>query len=355
VRYLRVLLATTALILAAVVMLNAAVDPGAIVHRDEGGATRYADALIASKYGLWWPEGSYDDRGIKRGLARDAGRFDCVVIGSSHAMQVSGLAHPPALSGTCASILNLAVSGAGLEDQLTLAYLALSDGKPAKMILAVDPWDLAYGKDPRWSYYESDYRQARRVILGRTGDESLPPLASGIADLVSLDYTLRSLGELADRFAGGARVRTIVPAPRVDENVGGREPVLLPDGSLIYSASYLADKRSRPIPLGGIPYKIDGPLDQPDAIADYRTLLRWIRRQGVEPILLLTPYQQNVLKASDWPTARALRAIEPLVRDLARRERVRVIGSFDPAVAGCPSGEFLDFMHATTACLARLR
>lgn len=354
--YLRILVATVAVIVGGAATLNFFVDPAGVFRSDALGPEQYAEALLASSSGLWWPDSSYEDRGIKKALATHAHDFDCVVIGSSHVMQITTLGSMPALRDTCRSTLNLGVSGAGLEDHLTLAYLAMSDGRPRKIVLGADPWILAYGKDQRWSYYGVDYQKARRAVLGEMPQNAgADPFFGKIANLFSLEYTLQSLRNAKGDLAGAGSRRAIAPAPVLDETVGGLHPVLRPDGSLIYSAQNLAGNVNQIIPLGGTTYKTGGGLNQDKAVSAYRTLLRWIRKHGTEPVLLLTPYHGNVLKAASSPNAVALRDTETALRKLADEERVTLMGSYDPKRVGCNDNEFSDFMHARPSCLARLR
>lgn len=355
-RYLNVLLITATSVLGIVAVLNLVIDPVGVFRDDPIGPKRYAETLRSSRSGLWWPDNSYQDRAIKRALASHAGDFDCVVIGSSHVMQVSTLGDQPALSGLCRSALNLGVSGAVLEDHLTLAYVTLRNRRPAKVVLGVDPWIFAYDKDERWSYYAADYQAAVRAVLGEAGadDAVSNTIFSRIANLFSLEYTLQSLRKAAEDVSGNEDRRAIITAPVLDEKTGGVHPAFRPDGSLVYSAKAIAESKNASIPHGGITYKTGSALVQERAVSTYRALLRWIRERGAEPVLLLTPYHRNVLMGADSPNAVALASIEPLLRVLAREENVTIVGSYDPVRAGCGADEFIDFMHANPACLARL-
>ena len=122
--YLRFLLGTTLLVLATVATFNFTIDPSGIYGKGKLNPDVYADTLINSKYGLWWPEDSLDERLIKKALAKYSGRVECIVIGSSHAMQIGNRRGVKSLQEECGTMLNLGVSGAGIEDHITLAYLA---------------------------------------------------------------------------------------------------------------------------------------------------------------------------------------------------------------------------------------
>ncbi len=357
VSYLRLLLGTALLVLALAAVLNLVADPAGIYRDGRVNPQAYASAIIESEYGVWIPDNAFDDRLVSKALARYSDRVECVIIGSSHVMQVSSQSSRRSLERECNSLLNLGVSGAGIEDHFALAYLALQHGRPKRIIFGIDPWTLAYGKDQRWTAYRDDYVHARARIIGKNNDiNSRGPDKAELAkltNLINLEYTLRSARTSIQNFTGGAP--TIAPAPDLNPAVGGDHPIQLKDGSHVYSAKYIVDASRIRVPLGGTPYGISGAQNQTHAIDAYRALLLWAKSLGVEPILLLTPYHENVWKLPDSPTAAALRATEPIVAKLASDLNLKLIGSYDPHQVGCRSEEFYDFMHPTADCLARLR
>lgn len=345
--YLQTLLGTTLLLLATVATLNWAVDPAGI-FRPASFGQKYARELVGSTHGLVAPDG-VDEREFKVALAKYVAADDCVVIGSSHVMQI-GSARRHRAFPQCRRVLNLGVSGAAIEDHITLTWLALAQRRPSRLILGVDPWTFAYGKDERWKLrYAETYRIASAAIAGSGRPDG--GAATGFRDLLSAEYTRRSLSHLMSRKP----LATIAAAAAVDEEVGGPAAITLPDGSRIYAAEYIAKGRRTPVPAGGgEAYKIAGALNEASAIAAYRGLLRWIRAQGVKPVLLMTPYHPNVWLLEASPTVRAMRETEQQVRALAAELAVPVIGSFRPDPQLCPASEFHDFMHSSARCLARL-
>lgn len=355
--YLLTVCATAALIVLVAAGINYHVDPAGVFRTNIASPEHYAETLLAADIGLWWPEGSHEDRQIKKALAKYAAHFDCVVIGSSHVMALSSRSQPPALDDVCRDTLNLGVSGASLEDHFALAYMVQRSGGSRRIILGLAPWTLAFGKDQRWLTYAAEYKAARQAVLGEHGGEggASSGLGQRVANLFTLEYTLRSLRVAVTGKTGGAHGQAVALVSALDGNVGGEHPALRPDGSLIYSARSLAQMSSQSVPLGGVTYKTGGGLNQSQAVDAYRALIRWLKEHSIEPILLLTPYHGNVFKASQSPNALAIRNTEPLLREMAKAESVRVIGSYDPNAAGCGEGEFLDFMHARLSCLAKLR
>ena len=354
--YLDSLLGTSLLLLILVASLNYFTDPGSVYHGDRLNSETFSIALINSKHGLWWPKSSWEERSLKKALAKQAYQADCVVIGSSHAMEISSHRENKSLTDNCLSLLNLSVSGASIEDHITLTYLALQNVKPKKLILGIDPWTMAFGTDVRWAQYENDYYRARSAVQGKENTLNTKRIENGIRDkitnLFSFEYTVRSLDTVLRYVRNG--LPSIVEAPRVNDGLGGDNAVILPDGSLIYSAQYILEAKYKEIPWGGEGYKTTGLVTQYPAIDAYRSLISWIKNNNVEPIFLLTPYHQNVWKIPNSPDAVALNNIEPVVRNLATEFGVKTIGSYNAEATGCLPDEFWDIMHPTSKCLMKL-
>jgi hypothetical protein len=344
-RYLVTILGTAALLMVSAATLNWVIDPAGIFRKTSFGQ-HYAKALMASEYGLVSPQ-SIDEREFKVELAKHSVQYDCVVIGSSHVMQV-GSARKYRSFPECRSILNLGVSGAAIEDHVVLTWLTLSEGKPRMLILGIDPWTFAFGKDARWKVrYPEQYQLARNEIEGAKLANS--KTSDHWSSLISAQYTARSL----DRLLRGSVTPTIDVVQGVDEDVGVKLPITLTDGSLVYSAEYIASAKNSSIPVGGTTYKTDGMVNDLRAINLYRKLIMWVRGHGVKPVLLMTPYHQNVWMLEASPNVKAMEPTEKIVRKIGNELDMPVIGSFRPDSVGCTPSEFYDFMHPMASCVAR--
>lgn len=350
-RYLVQLIASTVLLLVGACVLNLIIDPAGLYGLRKNTPEHYARVLAQSEYGLWWPTDSFDERAIKAGLLRFGPPADCIVIGSSHAMQIGNIVLPASLRAGCGSTLNAAVSGASLEDHLALAAITRKYRAPRRIVFGIAPWTFAFGKDVRWTRYADDYAEARRLTQGKEITPSSQ--LDAMRNLISLEYTQRSLKAAMKRSPGQ---QTIMPAgpPAIDPDRGGQHAVLRSDGSLVYSADYIARSSQTVVPPGGSTYKTEGALNEPDAIALYRSMLEWLIREDIDPVLLLTPYHPTVWDDANSANRRAMLQTEAIVRDIARSLSLQVIGSYDPARTGCTSNEFFDFMHARAQCLAKL-
>lgn len=337
--------------------INFLADPAGIYRTDLAGPIQFANTLVKAEHGLWWPENSNDDRAFKKELSKHSSDSECVVIGSSHVMQAGSARKTKALTNLCSSIINLGVTGASIEDHFTLAFLSLKNGTPKKIVFGVAPWTLAFGKTQGWFYYAENYQEATQEIHGKPSTSTKredSALQSKLRNLFSLEYTIRSVRKMVQNLSPGSNHSDITAAPKLDETIGGTHPAILRDGSLLYSAEYIAKAKADTIPLGGTLYETDGNLNEANAIKSYKSLLTWVKNKGVEPILLMTPYHQNVWKAPASLNARALVATEPIVRAMGKELGIRVIGTYNPNAAGCLESEFFDFMHPKSDCLVRL-
>jgi hypothetical protein len=355
--YFRYLIATAFTLLILAAAINYFLDPAGIYRPGLSKPIQFVGALLNSENGLWWPAGSIDERAIKKELAKYSKDAECVIVGSSHIMQIGSTRRTKVLKEVCSSIINLGVSGASIEDHFALSFLSMSGGTPKRIVLGIDPWTLAFGKDQRWSYYAEDYRKAKGEIQGESSSNKHhedSSFQSKLRNLFSLEYTNRSIRKGMRELRSPLTSQGIIAAPKLDEAVGGVHPVFLRDGAIQYSAEYIEASGTATIRLGGDVYKTDGYLNDAGAIKAYKSLLRWIKSKGVEPILLLTPYHQNVWRAPSSFNTRALVATEPIVRAIGKELGVRVIGTYNPDAAGCLETEFLDFMHPKMDCMARL-
>lgn len=355
-KYLKILLIATSLLLACMASLNYFVDPAGIYRAQSVSPSRYASELIRSDTGLLWPAGMFEERSLAKALSKHANKHDCVVIGSSHVMQISSFRNEKALKGVCKQLINLGVSGASLEDHFTLAFLSSRKALPnTKFILGVDPWTMTHNMDSRWLEYSVDYEEAHSEIIGALSKESKPKehkKPSKLANLLNAEYTKRSLVSLKRRMTHGPLQ---IQKGVVKEEIGIPDPVKLPDGSLIYSSNYIENSKKSSIPIGGSNYKTIRDVSTERGVKEYKALLRWLIDRQHTPVVMMTPYHHNVWKAPDSKNVLAMQKTEEIILSVGKELGIEVIGSYQPEMFGCTEDEFYDFMHPKASCLAKLQ
>jgi hypothetical protein len=95
--------------------------------------------------------------------------------------------------------------------------------------------DLSYGKDERWKVRFADSYLAAQSVIGGSPQEGAS--SNRWSSLVTAEYTTRSIGLL---FKGTLKPK-IELAQNVDEDVGGKFPIILQDGSNVYSSEYITE------------------------------------------------------------------------------------------------------------------
>jgi len=350
--YLNRLFGITIVFLISVGALNYFADPAGIYHPASVSPERYALRLVESKNGLLWPEGLFAERELVKALTKYAEQYDCVVIGSSHVMQISSFRNTKSLMTECAELINLGVSGASIEDHFVLAYLSAQAGAKS-IVLGVDPWTLTHNRDSRWLIYRDLYEKARIAIFDvDTAIEEMPDQPSKLTNLLNIEYTERSFLMLKRLLAYGAL--KITHADIIREEVGSEDPIKLPDGSHIYSSSFISNSKNNTNPDGRITYKTSKVITE-RGVREYRELLMWLLKQNITPVLLMTPYHHNVWKRPMSRPMLEMTKTEKIVLKLGKELGVKVVGSYRPGMFGCQVDEFYDGMHAKSTCLSRLK
>jgi len=347
--YLFKILFLTSVFLLIVASVSYIIDPSNIYHssyKNHNSPSMYVTRLLKSRNGLLWPKHSWNQRDLVSSLAQKDVAVDCAVIGSSHVMQVSSVRKNASIRNLCSTIINLGVSGGTLEDYLALSYmLSNKKQKPGTIVFGVDPWALDFNKDSRWERYRDSYYSMKEILepdnINR--DKGRFTRWKYIKNLINPSYFLRSIKqpERKDLF--------INEAPKFNHAVGIDAPVFLPDRSIIYSNTYIADSNASRIPVGGTKYKIR-PEPVPNysevAIALFSKLVRKLNKAGINTVILMTPYHHNVWADMNSVTTKALLEVEPRIRKIGRDLGIKVLGSYNPDVIGCTPDEFNDFMHA---------
>lgn len=356
-KYLYALLLITLFLLSGVGIINYIMDPACIYHsinyRKNNSPKVYAADLLTSTHGLLWPNNSWNERDIKMALAQQVKDCDCAIIGSSHVMNISSFRKDKSLTSICDSLINLGVSGGTLEDYLALTWeLTNNQSAPRTIVFGVDYWALSDRQDQRWERYKESYQSMREALMNGISkqEENKSSNWEYLQNLINPDYFYRSLKKLVRKGL------VIQEAPDFDYSVGINVPVILPDGSLIYSQDYIKRSNENPIPIGGSRYKekLSGLQYSERGVEFFSSLIRYLRARGINIVILMTPYHHNVWADEQSLTTKALLEIESLIRKLGHELDISVIGSYNPDVVGCEPEEFYDDMHPKPSCLSKL-
>lgn len=348
-KYILTHLSLTVLMLLSVVAVNYFADPANLYgnnFKKSNSPAAYADVLVRTSYGLQWPNNSWNERDIKISLAKKSFNYECAVIGSSHVMQFSSERKNIPI---CKNLINLGVSGGGLEDYMIFSYVATNGFKyPKKIVFGIDPWSFDLGRDVRWKRYKEYFYKMLSFIESDNSQGDSDTAWNKYINLINPYYFMRSLNLLGkDEFV-------ITRSLKIDPELGGEFPIFLPDGSLLYSLERIAESRHLNVPKGGVLYKIkDGQQFTQRGVDLFEKLIRFLEKKGIEVIIVMTPYHPNVW-LSESKTRSALIEMESVVRNIAKKDNIDVYGTYNPNNISCPGNEFIDHMHAKSSCLEKI-
>ncbi len=359
--YIKNILLFVVFFLLASAITNYMADPGNIypkIHPQEDKLTpkTFIAELLESKYGLFETKNTWNDRSLKKALAEYPINYDCAIIGSSHIGQISTFRDNKSLTGFCSSMKNLQVNGGTLEDYLAISNIIIKNNNflPKTVIFGIDPWSLNFGKDKRWTLYAQDYYEMKSKLLKKSPSPELSISSKDLLiNLINLQYLKRSISSI---FETQSTLVTPIPATKFNYNMGLKFPVILPDGSYIYSAEYIEKHKNDLSTLSGKHgYKIiKNSYYQDYAIEIFEKLILQLQKSQINVIFILTPYRHQVWSNTKQPIVKTLNIIESKVHEIAKLNGIQVIGSYDPNILGCLENEFFDNQHAMDSCLMKL-
>ncbi len=103
-----------------------------------------------------------DERLLKSNfIEKDKNKKEIIVLGSSRSMTID-------LNND--KVINLAVSGANLKDDLALLYkyIVINNKMPKQIILGVDPWIFNKNEDTRYKVLEEDYLKMLALLENKS-------------------------------------------------------------------------------------------------------------------------------------------------------------------------------------------
>ena len=297
---------------------------------------------------------NYDERAIEKHLAPlRRVRPQVLVLGSSRMQMLRGCGDPR-VRECGAGFVNVAVSGAVLDDVLgTYGLYDTADRRPRRVLLGIDPWMESESGDG-WRALAAE----RATVMRRAGIPSSPrrdllaAWSRAVRRLATPEYFRLSMYSLLRHGPGGIQWR----ATDREQNA---EKTKLPDGSVVWHtrseeqirravawfASSELPRDARFHDLGRRAPGRDGALER---------FVRHLRSEGVDVTVVLVPFAAEVYDASRRMSGDSLAAVERELRAMSARAGAQVVGSYDPRAAGVTMRELLDGDHLRPEALARI-
>jgi len=186
---------------------------------------------------------------------------------------------------------------------------------------------------------------------------SLPPL--NLVETRPLQRP-RELLSLSMLFENVTRWHKAADRPDATENKSHANlDVLHPDGSITWSEAHLAaftPERARKLAIAHADASYNNPpVIDPKGVEALDRLLSYLGVKGVRVHLAHPPFNPIYFeRVKNSPYMDGLRQVEAVTRELAKKHKLGLAGSFDPDALGCSAEMFIDAEHSNANCLRGL-
>ena len=262
-----------------------------------------------------------------------------VVVGSSRIMQIGE-------HNFNDKVLNLAVSGSSVEDDIAILELATRKFKPKVLLIGVDPWlfNSESGQN-RWKSLDAEFN---RAILSIRPVENRGEVQIEAAK--SQDSNSESLYKVLDSIYQHVSLLKIY----ADDDTPDLRDKIRRDGSRVYNIEYSHKNQIEVEHEFGylLNYSMGSYKFSQSAKDDFQALLMHYRDKHTI-VLVLSPYHPRLYDLMKTRKDIFL-DIESQFRRLAGDVGVTIIGSYDPQKVGCAEADFYDGMHPKDICMERV-
>jgi hypothetical protein len=343
--YLALVAALAGLVFAAVGAVNYRLNP--LVYDDDTirEVAGYLDA--GQNYANYDPNINW--RALRREQIRQwTSTPDVIVFGGSRWWE----AHHELVPGR--SFANLWVSNDQAEDALALAYLLeRADRLPKTLVLSlrfISFQPPAERDAAEWQEWAPEYSAMARQ-LGLTPHN------------LATNTPVKAMSAMF--YAPGAWDRA-VQVSKVDARPHATSELQQPkletiaaDGSIYWSKATRA-KFTKAYVDKGVKAELrrigtTAPDIDTGLVDDLEAVVRHLTSKGVRVVLAQTPYHPAFWAAvQSRPFGATLHRLEGIAQRMADRDGVLAVGGYDPAPYGCAAADFIDQIHANTACVGKV-
>ena len=166
-----------------------------------------------------------------------------------------------------------------------------------------------------------------------------------IKNLFNFNYFVQSLKNIKEKNNSLSFINNL--------NKKQKLPILLYDGSIIKPDRKFLNPKSF-IEKGFANYKIEknSHIDE-NAVFILTQYIKYFEK-NFDIIFLLSPYHPEIWKNDYLIVVEAMMVVEKRAKEIAKENKINVIGSFDPRKLGCNESEFFDLLHPKKSCLSKI-
>jgi len=256
-------------------------------------------------------------------------------------------------------ILNNGVSGAVIEDYLSIFYLYEKRNiTPKVVIIGLDPWILNDQNDEtRWKSIANDYYiMLKKIGLKDLIDQST--LKTGLMSKMEKYFEIVSFTYFQESLLSIISKSSYYPT----ENKINDKFTKLVDGSIFYDKKF-RDRTSKEVELAA---KALINSKQVYALGDFQNMslrnrqileafIKYLKQKDINVYFFLSPYHPIVYDffAEDNQFKIVLETEKYFVQ-LAKQNQIKIFGSFNPHIYKFTNSDFYDGMHCTKDAISSI-
>ena len=308
------------------------------------------------------------DSSIKEFYVKNAGEKDILVFGSSRSLGINSKLFPGK------AFFNMSVTDGRLENFFYFYFLWREKGLvPSHVILGLDVWllksksqcDLMAVIKDKLIEADSDFSSVFDSGSDSNCDcgykQTVEKTFEFAQRLVSIDLFRNSLMYVVNVLLHGCGLRGIGVFHPTKENFADSE-VMLADGSINYGLvrrSRSLEEVNRQV-LSGIKEKGFSHLNNfekldVDMVKLFEVFIKLLLRDNVSITFFLTPYHPkayDLLKVSE--KNKIVCTVRDYFKDVARKNNIKVLGDFDPAINNLEDSDFFDEFHPKESAMQKV-
>lgn len=260
-----------------------------------------------------------------------------LVMGSSRIMQISN-------ENFNEQILNLSVSGASIQDQITIIEMAIEKFNPDQILLGADPWLFnKHNNQTRWKSIQKEYQLAisninlmnkKLKVLGSRDEEE---------NYFFYEYFL-------DKFYNFLNIRNL--EIELDESINNNltKDIILRDGTRVYRKQDIKTK-IKPMLIN---YSMEKYVFSNDYYNIYKNFIEYLQKvHNKEVILVLSPYYSPSYELTIKEKSFYLES-EKKFKEISEETNIQIIGSYNSLLTTCSFDEFIDSLHPKSSCMKKI-
>lgn len=244
------------------------------------------------------------------------------------------------------------MSGASIEDQIAITEMALEKFNPTTIYLAADPWLFnVYNNQKRWKSLKLEYYKTLSNIDSWNREKKEKVFSKEKIINESDKMTHITFGEsILEKIYNDININS---KRYLSLNIDNSEHkgLILRDGKRVYGKTYQDQKIKEEI----IRYASMDNFEFSDLqFNNYDNFLDYLKNyHKKEIILVLSPYYSNSFELTIKRIPVYLE-IEKKFIDLAAKNKIKILGSYNPKLVNCEDNEFYDSMHPKDICMKKL-